>query len=285
MTSESHGSPPSDNDISLEPTEGWHCLHAFFRFHRSVITAMEDRTLRAGGRQWITLLDPTSPGAPARVQTSIVSGTKADFGLLVLDPDPLKIDRLLQQMLAGPLGPAIEPTYSFVSMTEVSEYLPTVEQYARRLIADGESEESATFKARIAAYGRREPVMRRARLMPELPAWPATCFYPMNKRRNVGANWFTLPFSERSRMMSEHGRSGMLFSGKVSQLVTVGLGLDDWEWGVTLWARNPQYLKDIVYRMRFDEASALYADFGPFLTSYVASAEQILSHCRIGASD
>ena len=81
--------------------------------------------------------------------------------------------------------------------------------------------------------------------------------------------------------MSEHARSGMQFAGKVSQLITVGVGLEDWEWGVTLWARNPQFLKEIVYKMRFDEASARYAEFGPFYTSYIAPPKDVFDHCRI----
>ena len=81
--------------------------------------------------------------------------------------------------------------------------------------------------------------------------------------------------------MIEHARSGMAFAGRVSQLITVGLGFEDWEWGVTLWAANPEYLKEIVYRMRFDEASARYAEFGPFYTGYVASAAEILAHCLV----
>ena len=101
----------------------------------------------------------------------------------------------------------------------------------------------------------------------------------MNKKRKVGENWFSLDYPERNRMMAEHARSGMEFAGKVQQLITVGVGFDDWEWGVTLWARNPEYLKDIVYRMRFDEASARYAEFGPFYTSYIESAETVLAHC------
>jgi chlorite dismutase len=83
-------------------------------------------------------------------------------------------------------------------------------------------------------------------------------------------------------MMSEHAKSGMTFAGKVTQLITTSVGLDDWEWGVTLWARNPQFLKDIVYRMRFDEASARFAEFGPFYTSYIVSAAEMLAHCRVG---
>ncbi len=188
-----------------------------------------------------------------------------------MDPDPLKIDAVHQRLLASQLGPTIVPTYSFVSMTEVSEYVPSVEQYAERLKEEGESEDSPTFAAKVKAYERREPMMRKQRLTPDLPTWPATCFYPMNKKRKVGENWFTLEFPVRNRMMAEHARSGMAFAGKVSQLITVSVGLDDWEWGVTLWAKNPEFLKDIVYRMRFDEASARYAEFGPFYVSYLAS--------------
>ena len=124
--------------------------------------------------------------------------------------------------------------------------------------------------------------MNRQRLTPDFPEWPATCFYPMNKKRNVGENWFMEPFSKRNELMAEHARSGIKFMGKVSQLITVGCGLEDWEWGVTLWARNPEFLMEIVYKMRFDEASAKYAEFGPFYTSYVCSPEAMLEHCHIG---
>ena len=236
-----------------------------------------------GGELLSKCLNGASDDAPARLQASIVSGHKADFGLMAMDANPLRIDRVHQQLLAGPLGPALEPTYSFVSMTEVSEYVPTLEQYAARLVEEGEDQGSAAFEAKLKAYERREPMMRRQRLTPDLPTWPATCFDPMNKKRKVGENWFTLDFKQRNLMMAEHARSGMSFAGKVSQLITVAVGLDDWEWGVTLWAKNPEYLKDIVYRMRFDEASARYAEFGPFYVSYLATTEEILAHCRVTA--
>ena len=123
--------------------------------------------------------------------------------------------------------------------------------------------------------------MNRQRLTPEFPAYPAMCFYPMNKKRVGKENWYALSKEERSALMIEHARSGIAFAGKVSQLITVGIGLEDWEWGVTLWAANPDFLKEIVYRMRFDEASARYAEFGPFLTGYIATAEEILTHCQL----
>jgi chlorite dismutase len=176
----------------------------------------------------------------------------------------------------------LQATYSFVSVSEVSEYVPTLEQYGERLAAEGQQPGTPAYEAKLKAYARREPIMRRQRLCPDFPAWPATCFYPMNKKRKVGENWFMLPFDERNRMMAEHAQSGMEFAGRVTQLITVGVGLDDWEWGVTLWAANPEFLAKIVYRMRFDEASARYAEFGPFFASYVVQPAEVLEHCRIG---
>jgi chlorite dismutase len=278
-----HGHPSTEQQIetTLEPTNGWHCTHTFYRFDRGRLAAIGQQQRRDGCEAFAAALDPMAGGAPARLQTSIVSGHKADFAIMAMDPDPLQIDALHQKLISGPLGVALDATYSFVSVTEVSEYVPTVEQYAKRLVEEGEQEGSPAFEAKVKAYQRREPMMRKQRLTPDLPDWPATCFYPMNKKRKVGENWFTLDFAHRNRLMAEHARSGMSFAGKVSQLITVAVGLDDWEWGVTLWAKNPEYLKDIVYRMRFDEASARYAEFGPFYTSYLASAPRILTHCRV----
>ena len=282
MSRPPHTHSDTPQEISLTPEEGWHCTHSYYQFDRQAIAGMSEAELAEGRGALAAALDPKGPDAPTRIQTSIVTGHKADFGIMTLDPDPLVVDSAHQRILATPLGPALLPTYSFVSLTEVSEYVPTVEQYGQRLVAEGEEQGSATYEAKLKAYEAREVKMRKQRLTPEFPPWPATCFYPMNKKRKVGENWFLLDSKERNRQMAEHGRTGMTFGGKVTQLITVGLGFDDWEWGVTLWARNPEFLKDIVYRMRFDEASARYAEFGPFYTSYVSTAEEMLRHCRLG---
>jgi chlorite dismutase len=242
---------------------------------------MSASDIAEGRDQFVAALDPAGANAPLRLQVSIVSGNKADFGLMLLDTDPLKIDAVHQRLMSSKLGPALKPGYSFVSVTEISEYVQSVEDYGKRLVAEGESAESPAYQAKVKAYGDRLESMNRQRLTPDFPPYPATCFYPMNKKRKVGENWFTLSKEERSKLMGEHARSGMAFAGKVSQLITVGLGFDDWEWGVTLWAANPEYLKEIVYRMRFDEASARYAEFGTFLVSYICDAEQVLKHCGI----
>ena len=115
--------------------------------------------------------------------------------------------------------------------------------------------------------------LKQARLYPQLPpeGKPAFCFYPMSKRRAPGQNWFTLPYDERKELMYGHGKTGRTFAGRVLQVVTGSTGVDDWEWGVTLFAVHPDDLKEVVYTMRFDEASAIYAEFGTFVTGMVGA--------------
>lgn len=277
----SHESAAPSTEVSFEPSKGWHVTHSFYAFDRARLAGMSAAARAEGAREFAAILDPASPGAPRRLQAWIVPGHKADFGIVAMDPSPLVVENVHQRLLAGPLGPALVPTYSFVGLTEVSEYVPTVEQYAKRLVEEGEVADSPSHRAKVQGYAAREDAMRKARIEPDLPPWPNACFYPMNKKREVGENWFTLPFEERSRLMAEHGRTGMSFGGRVTQLITVSVGLDDWEWGVTLWARRPDFLKEIVYKMRFDEASARYAEFGPFYTGYVAPAAEVLAHCHV----
>ena len=153
-----------------------------------------------------------------------------------------------------PLGPAIVPTYSFVSITEYREYVPTVEQYGERLVEEGRAADSPSTKRKLKAYEDREVMMHRQRLTPDFPPWPSTCFYPMNKKRKVGENWFLLPMDERSRLMAEHGRTGMTFGGKVTQLITVGLASTIGNGASRSGPATREFLKEIVYSMRFDEA-------------------------------
>jgi hydrogen peroxide-dependent heme synthase len=175
-----------------------------------------------------------------------VLGHKAELAFMVLGPDLWAIrDTQTALTRAG-----LEVVDSYVSLTEVSEY----------------------------AQGVPEP-MRQARLYPQLPpegkhAW---CFYPMSKRRGADANWFTLPYDERSELMHEHGASGRKFSGRILQLITGSTGLDDFEWGVTLFAARPDDLKEVVYTMRFDRASSIYAEFGPFYTGMVTTVDELMA--------
>ena len=177
-------------------------------------------------------------------------GHKADLGIMALGPDLWQL-RAFQSDLASA---GLDVVDSYVSLTELSEY------------AQGVPEE-----------------LRQARLRPQLPpegkrAW---CFYPMSKRRNIDQNWFTLPYDERKALMYEHGSSGRKFAGRVLQVVTGSAGLDDFEWGVTLFAVRPDDLKEVVYTMRFDRASAVYAEFGPFYTGMVDELGVVLDQIGV----
>jgi chlorite dismutase len=185
-----------------------------------------------------------------QVVTVGILGHKADLAFMALGYDMWRIRRFQAALqLAG-----LDIVDSYVSLTELSEY----------------------------AQGVPEP-QRSARLTPVLPPEdkPAWCFYPMSKQRGDVNNWFTLPYDDRKELMYEHGASGRNFAGRVIQVVTGSTGLDDYEWGITLFATAPDDLKEVVYTMRFDTASALYAEFGPFYTGMVAPVEEVLAQLGI----
>ncbi len=175
-----------------------------------------------------------------------VLGHKADLGFLVLGQDQWRLRRFQTELVAA----GLDLVDSYVSLTEISEY------------AQGVPDE-----------------MKQARLHPQLPPddKPAFCFYPMSKRRNVDQNWFTLPYDDRHALMMEHGKSGRTFAGRILQVITGSTGIDDFEWGVTLFAQHPDDLKEVVYTMRYDEASAIYAEFGTFITGMTGTLDEVLA--------
>jgi peroxiredoxin len=187
----------------------------------------------------------SAQGADQQVVAFSVLGHKADLGVMAVGPDFVSL-RTLQSALQHAGLVVVD---SYVSLTEVSEY------------AQGMPAEHLE-----------------ARLHPTLPpeGKRAFCFYPMSKRRGETDNWFALDFEERKRLMAEHGKSGRRFAGRLVQLITGSAGLDDFEWGVTLFGAHPDDLKETVYTMRFDEASTRYAEFGPFYVGIVDPIEDVL---------
>jgi chlorite dismutase len=274
-------SPSQLPEPSTRLTEGWHCLHVYYQVIAAERQYLTPERREIGRIQLTELLNPARDGAPQRLQVSVCSGHRADLGLFLMDPDPLVIDAVHQGIQSSTLGPVLEPSYSFVSISEISEYVPTAAQYAERLKHEGTPPDDPSFAIKVQRYEERLPMMNKQRLYPDIPNWPVTCFYPMNKIRDPQANWYQLPFSQRSALMAEHATSGIKFAGKVSQLITASTGFDDWEWGVTLWGRNPEYIKEIVYTMRYDEASARYAQFGQFYIGYIMGIEAALDHLRL----
>jgi chlorite dismutase len=280
-----HGHRPSASaqiPATLVADGGWHFLHMFYHLDRTALAAMPAKLLEEGREQFVQALDRKRAGAPEQLQCFAVVGHKADFGIMMAGSDLKAVHGVQVAIQSSVLGSALKPAYSFYSITEISEYVPDSAEYARILRdREGLDPESSVYKAKVNAYADRLEPMNRQRLYPEFPDWPCLCFYPMSKMRTGEQNWYLLPFEQRAELMSHHARSGMKFAGKVSQLITASTGLDDWEWGVTLWARNPVYLKDIVYTMRFDESSARYALFGAFYFGYIQPPDELISTIRL----
>lgn len=272
--------PSSLPEPTINTTDGWHCLHMYYKVDQAALAQLT-AAQRAEGREYVIQVLNSEENAPIRRQVSIVAGHRADMGLLLMDPDPLKLDAITQEIRNSAIGAALKSVYSFVSITEISEYVPSVEEYGERLQREGTAVTDPAYEAKLNAYRQRLPAMNRQRVYPDIPPFPVITFYPMNKARHPLANWYTEPFSVRSELMAEHATSGIKFAGRVSQMITASTGLDDWEWGVTLWSRAPEYIKEIVYGMRFDRASAKYGEFGPFYLSYAATPEDTMSHLRI----
>lgn len=185
-----------------------------------------------------------------QIVTVAVLGHKADLAVMALAKDLWSLRRLQSDLR----GAGLDLVDSYLSLTEVSEYAKDVPDE-----------------------------MKQARLYPVLPpegkqAW---CFYPMSKKREAENNWFTTPFERRKELMYEHGTSGRKFAGRLTQLITGSTGIDDFEWGVTLFANRPDDLKEVVYTMRFDEASAVFAEFGPFYTGMVADPPIVLDQVGV----
>jgi chlorite dismutase len=267
---------------TLVPESGWHFLHLFYRLNRARLNELSAEQRQEGRDDLRRVLIEKGPGAPEQLQCFAVPGHKADFGIVMAGPDLRGVHDVQMSIHASRLGPALDPVYSFYSITEVSEYVPDTEGYGRILRErEGIDPETSVYKAKVAAYSERLGTMNRQRLYPEFPGWPCLCFYPMSKMRVGEQNWYLLPFERRSELMAQHGKTGMKFAGRVMQVITASTGLDNWEWGVTLWARNPSYLKDIVYTMRFDESSARYALFGEFYFGYILRPDELMESIRL----
>lgn len=180
-----------------------------------------------------------------QVITAAILGYKGDIAVMALaaEIEPLR------ELQTGLQRAGLVVKDSYVSITEVSEYAQGLPEH-----------------------------MLQARLYPQLPpeGKPAFCFYPMSKRREGHANWYATPYEERREMMMEHGSSGRKFAGRVLQLVTASTGLDDYEWGVTLFAEDLEVIKDVVYTLRYDKGSAIYGEFGRFYVGYLAMLDELL---------
>jgi len=247
------------NPFVPETLEGWSLLHLMYRFNWEKLRAVpaSDKVRMADeAAQALTVADS---GATAWVQ---MLGHKAELMVICFRRSFEELAKAQLAISRTTLHDYLEPTQSYVSIVELGMYEMTAkmhEQLATKFKPASDEFEQA-FDAEMEAQ--RQRVM--SRLFLEVPKNRYVCFYPMNKRRGEVQNWYSEAFERRAAMMREHGMIGRHYAGKITQVISGSIGFDDWEWGVDLFADDPIVFKKLIYEMRFDEASAKYAEFGQF---------------------
>lgn len=239
----------------VTPGEGLGILHLFLRLRPGAIVDHPE-----AGRDIAQVL--AKLGAELQLHVFTGLGHKADLVVMLVDADLVRL-RQAQSHLMAVADLVLDLSWSYLSLTETSEYTTTAEQYHDELVSKGV--EGEDLERRVQQFSERMATYDSNKLNPDMPRWETMCFYPMSHRREGDDNWYGLAFEERRRLMHEHGRSGRAYTGRVVQLVSGSTGIDDWEWGVTLFAHDIGDLKEIVYQLRYDEASARFAEFGPFV--------------------
>jgi chlorite dismutase len=262
-----------------ETTEGWYAFHQVLAWDRPALRALATTTLptlRARAAELlIALATPESGGWSAVVP---LIGSSADVMLVHFRPTLDDIGAAQRELAKIALFDALTPVYSFLSVTEAGLYHAS-SQLAQDAEARGGTVGDELHRAEMAkrvAGERASPHLHRRLFPVQPPEMPYVCFYPMSKRRTVGQNWYALPLEERSRLMLAHGMTGRGYAGRVVQVISGAIGLDAWEWGVTLFAADPMSFKKIVTDMRFDEVSAEYAEFGAFYVGRTMGAKEWL---------
>lgn len=236
--------------------DGWAMLHDVRTVDRSRWNALRDGARQEALEEARALLEDQLAVDDAEAGASglfAVPGGKGDLMLVHLRPTVPDLTALEASLEATTFGEATRTTYSYVSLVELGGY-------SGGKVFD-EDQDLADLQGETADFVD-------GRLRPAIPERPYVSFYPMDKRRQGDDNWYALPFKERARMMGEHGKTGRTYAGDVTQIITGSMALDDWEWGVTVFADDPSTLKEMVAEMRYDEVSARFGEFGPFILGW-----------------
>ncbi len=243
--------------------EGASMLHQMMKVKWPIWKALEPAMQADIVAEAAAILGPMEENASGQSAVFSQLGHKGDLIFLhfrnsfeELNQTEFKLNRLR-------LFDYLEPTSSYLSVVELGLYESTGKTYAS-LAAQGLTPHTPEWKAGIEEVLERQREAMRPRLYPDVPPHKYICFYPMDRRRGEEKNWYLLPLAERARQTHEHGMIGRRYSGEVKQIISTSVGFDDWEWGVDLFAENPLVFKKLIYEMRFDEVSAVYAMFGTF---------------------
>ena len=244
----------------VESTTGWGVLHLFYKVDPS--GADEEP---GGAKRILDAIDEFTADEPHQVVTFVGLGHKGDLGVMAVGPDLAHLQVLQHELSRSPL----HLEWSYFSLTESSEYAMTEDDERRRLADEEQITDPTEVEERLSTWRERITHYREQRVHPRLPQKQSLCFYPMSKRRTGDDNWYALDFDVRKQLMAGHARVGRQYAGRVVQLITGSTGLDDFEWGVTLFGDDLEVIKDVVYTMRFDKGSALYGEFGRFFVGYL----------------
>jgi hydrogen peroxide-dependent heme synthase len=258
-------------------TEGYSVLHQMMRFRRTAWRALQEVSrseivAEASG----ALGEMEKKSAPDSGQSALFSliGHKGDLMLVHFRNSFAELNQAELKLANLRLSDYFEPTSSYLSIIELGLYDSTLKIY-KELTDQGIQPHSDQWKAEIECKVGRHKEAMHPRLFPDIPATKYVCFYPMNRLRGEEKNWYTLPIEERARQMNDHGLVGRRYAGEVKQIITGSIGFDDWEWGVDLFADDPLVFKKLIYEMRFDHVSAVYALFGQFFVGVRVPAAQL----------
>ena len=263
------------NPFVPETLEGWSALHLMYRvdwgrLHEAYPGDRQQMAEQAAAALASALPDATY-GATALVQ---LLGHKGDLMVIAFRRSFDDLAAVQLALSCSKLHAFLEPTTSYVSIIELGMYEMTSKIH-RQLGEGGLTQGSDEYESAFDEEMDRQRQRVSNRLFTPIPNRRHVCFYPMNKRRGETLNWYTEAFDRRAEMMLEHGKIGREYTGKVTQIISGSIGYDDWEWGVDLFADDPLVFKKLIYEMRFDEASAKYAEFGPFFVGLQFSASEL----------
>jgi chlorite dismutase len=244
-------------------TEGYSVLHQMMRVRRSAWRALSATDKVAIAKEASDALSAMEKHSPGQSALYSLIGHKGDLMLIHFRESFADLNQAELSLANLRLSDFLEPTTSYLSIIELGLYDSTLKIY-RELTDQGIEPHSDQWKSEIDCKLQRHKEAMHPRLFPEIPPNRYACFYPMDRRRGEDKNWYTLPIEERARQMNEHGLVGRRYAGEVKQIITGSIGFDDWEWGVDLFADNPLVFKKLIYEMRFDQVSAVYALFGQF---------------------
>lgn len=254
--------------------EGFSVLHQMFRLRWPAWKALGRDNRAEALVEAARVLESMEQNEEGQSAVYSLIGHKGDLMFLHFRNSFAELNRAELRLSRLRLADFLEPTTSYLSVIELGLYESSIKLY-RTLAERGVEPHSAEWNAETEALLATQRKAMHSRLYPKIPSQRYLCFYPMDRRRGEGKNFYTLPILERGRMMREHGLVGRRYSGEVQQIITGSMGFDDWEWGVDLFADDPLLFKRLIYEMRFDEVSAVYALFGSFYLGVRVAAPRI----------